>query len=269
MVAGPLKFYAVRKGRETGLFPSWAACERQIRGFSRAEHKSFHTKEEAEAWLAAGKPEPLSSTSLTICPSIPSALEVQSLTQAASELAQGRSTRWLLRFDGAARGNPGPAGAGAILQCGTGTLWRGYAYVGPRNTNNEAEYEALLLGLRVLPRIAALGRLSDPLTHLTIEGDSQLIVRQLTGVYAVRQPRLRALHAEALRELEGLRGNGKVVVVVQHVLRASNREADELANAAVDSQACWEEFSPPLSHDGENLGLVPATGGRPGGENQP
>jgi ribonuclease HI len=132
--------------------------------------------------------------------------------------------RLVIRTDGAARGNPGPAGAGWVVETPAGeVVEEGFAYLGVL-TNNQAEYEALLRGLTA----AAPGLDTD----LEIFSDSELLVRQLNGVYRVRDEGLKDRFiavAQALRRA----GN----VQIQHVRRAENARADALANQAIDLQA--------------------------------
>jgi ribonuclease HI len=130
----------------------------------------------------------------------------------------------VLRTDGAARGNPGPAGAGVVIEDADGTVLRElHRYLGSR-TNNQAEYEASLLGLRSL--------LDDPPRSgaaVTACLDSELVVRQLDGRYRVKDPALQALHSDTL----GLIGR-LPAFRVQHVPRTLNERADALANQAIE-----------------------------------
>jgi ribonuclease HI len=123
--------------------------------------------------------------------------------------------------DGGARGNPGPAGAAAVLYDGGGRRLdaRG-EYLG-RATNNVAEYRGLLLGLDLA--------LHHGLQDLTIRLDSELIVRQLTGEYRVKAPELKPLWAEARKRLAHF-----ARWEVAHVPRAENAEADRLVNESID-----------------------------------
>jgi ribonuclease HI len=125
--------------------------------------------------------------------------------------------------DGAARGNPGPAGAGAVLTDTSGkVLARLGRYLG-RQTNNVAEYQGLLLGLQ---HAQELGYRS-----VEVRADSQLLIRQLKGEYAVRHAGLKPLHAEALRLLRGFDK-----VDLKHVPREENGLADEMSNRAIDEE---------------------------------
>lgn len=128
---------------------------------------------------------------------------------------------WRLYTDGASRGNPGPAGAGWVLEDPSGVpVQRGGAFLG-RRTNNEAEYEAVIRGLAVA-RDAGV-------QHLILRADSELLVRQLTGVYRVRHPRMQPLFAKA-KELLGAFAD----VRIEHVRRHLNQLADAEANLAID-----------------------------------
>ena len=125
--------------------------------------------------------------------------------------------------DGAARGNPGPAGAGAVLFDEQGHVLERLGKFLGRQTNNVAEYQGLLLGLRRAHELGA--------EELEVVADSELMIRQLSGAYQVRAPALRELHAEALSLLKAFR---KVKLV--HVPRSENAEADEMSNRAIDER---------------------------------
>ena len=130
---------------------------------------------------------------------------------------------WRLFTDGAARGNPGPAGAGAVLISPDGTqVERLGKFLGVQ-TNNVAEYEGLLLGLR---HARALG-----IRSLEILADSELMVRQLNGEYRVKAPGLLPLfeQAQALRR-------EFTSTTARHVRREQNKDADEMSNRAIDER---------------------------------
>jgi ribonuclease HI len=127
----------------------------------------------------------------------------------------------LLWFDGASLRNPGPAGAGAIVQFqGRKRAFR--KSLGTM-TNNQAEYHGVILALRQADAAGA--------RRIVLHGDSQLVLRQLEGRYAVKHAGLKPLHAEAsqlLRRFEGVR--------FVWVPRAENQEADAEAGAAALDQ---------------------------------
>ncbi|MGD9125218.1 MAG: ribonuclease HI family protein [Desulfarculaceae bacterium] len=127
----------------------------------------------------------------------------------------------ILHADGASRGNPGLAGAGAVLLDQTGRQVGSFKRFLGVATNNEAEYQALLLGLEGARKLGA--------DRLKIRLDSQLLVRQLNGQYRVKSPGLKPLYEKALRLLRDF-----AEVDIIHVKRNLNTEADALANQAID-----------------------------------
>jgi ribonuclease HI len=129
--------------------------------------------------------------------------------------------RLLAYTDGAARGNPGPAGAGAILRDAEGHIVAEIAEPLGHATNNVAEWTAVRLAVEAACRLGA--------THLDLRMDSELVARQISGIYRVKHPDLKPIHAtvmEMLRTLEGY--------TVGHVPRELNRDADRLSNIAID-----------------------------------
>lgn len=127
----------------------------------------------------------------------------------------------LVYIDGGSKGNPGPAACAAVIKTaddGQTVLDRG-EYLGEA-TNNVAEYEGLLLGLRLAADLKA--------GEIEVRSDSELLVRQLTGEYRVKNDRLKELHAEVRRRLDDFDG-----VQIRHVPREQNTEADRLVNETV------------------------------------
>ena len=126
-----------------------------------------------------------------------------------------------VRVDGASRGNPGPAGIGAVVEFADGRPSTELsAYIGEA-TNNVAEYRALLMALEEAVRHGA--------RSITVYSDSELLVRQLNGEYKVKAAHLRPLHFEAQRRLRAF-----PAARILHVVREENRRADLLANLAID-----------------------------------
>jgi ribonuclease HI len=127
-------------------------------------------------------------------------------------------------IDGGSRGNPGPAGYGVQIVDDAGQVVAELHEALGRATNNVAEYQGLL---------AALGwALNRGLQSLHVRSDSELLVRQLKGEYRVKNPGLQPLYQEALARATRI---GKVTF--EHVGRELNREADRLANLAMDEAA--------------------------------
>lgn len=123
--------------------------------------------------------------------------------------------------DGGSRGNPGPAGFGVHIEDGTGKVLGELSGFLGKKTNNFAEYSALLAALRFA--------LEHGRRRLRVVADSELMVKQMKGQYRVNSPELRPLYEKAkslIRELDRFE--------IQHVLREKNRNADRLANAAMD-----------------------------------
>jgi len=130
----------------------------------------------------------------------------------------------VLYSDGGSRGNPGPAGYGFVLLTEKGkTLAEGDRFLG-RITNNVAEYEGLLAGLRKARELGA--------RRVVVRSDSELLVRQLNGSYRVKSPKLKPLFERVKRIAASFDS-----CQFTHVRRHQNRRADELANKAMDRGA--------------------------------
>ena len=130
--------------------------------------------------------------------------------------------RLLIHTDGAARGNPGPAGAGAILRdAATGQVVAEVAQGLGRATNNVAEWTAVRLALEEARRLGA--------SRVDLRMDSELVARQITGIYRVKHPDLKPIHAAVMALLRDLEG-----YTVGHVPRELNKDADRLSNVAID-----------------------------------
>lgn len=130
----------------------------------------------------------------------------------------------IVRTDGASRGNPGHAAAGVVVQASDGALLaQGKQYLGVM-TNNQAEYRALILGLKTVAHYAP--------SQVTVYMDSELVVKQMLGQYKVRDAALESLWREARALVATL-----PAVSFHHVLRGKNALADRLANEALDERA--------------------------------
>lgn len=130
---------------------------------------------------------------------------------------------WRLYIDGAARNNPGPAGAGIYLVYNTQPIVEQGFYLGCK-TNNQAEYLALLIGLFYSKKYVPAHE------HVCIYSDSQLLVRQLSGEYKIKNNELKKL-VGFVQELLSM-----VQYTLAHVRREHNTEADRLANKGIDTK---------------------------------
>jgi ribonuclease HI len=122
-----------------------------------------------------------------------------------------------LEFDGCSKGNPGKAGAGAVLYEGSREIWADAKYVGDKETNNVAEYTGLIMGLHEARR--------RNISRLLVRGDSELIIKQMNGQYAVKSENIRHYHQAA----KDLAAQFKWIEF-RHVYRKDNARADELSN---------------------------------------
>jgi len=126
-----------------------------------------------------------------------------------------------LYFDGASRGNPGPAAVGWVLVSGDGIVAEDGETIG-RATNNQAEYDALIIGLEAADRYG--------FDEVEVRGDSQLIVKQVTGAWDTNDPTLREKRVRACELLDRFSEWS-----ITHVPRGVNDRADDLANEALDN----------------------------------
>ncbi len=150
--------------------------------------------------------------------------QLQDLFKEAADYYRGAEQNfWRLYCDGASRGNPGPAAAGAVLLNPQGAVQaRLGKYLG-ETTNNVAEYQALLLGLEKARQLGV--------SKIRIFADSELLVRQLTGRYQVKSPHLLPLWRSAQNILSEFAAHE-----IAHVPREENTQADALANQAIDQK---------------------------------
>ena len=167
--------------------------------------------------------------------------------------------RLLVSTDGASRGNPGKSGAGAVVTHKDRVIGSAHHYIGSYLTNNEAEYEGLLLGIETVSRIITAHiqqqqQQQTPLipssssssatvtTIIEIEFlmDSKLVVEQMSGRWRINKPHLQALKDRAVAAIAALSTLSSTEHVVsssfRHIPRASNAAADRAANVAVDTK---------------------------------
>lgn len=136
-------------------------------------------------------------------------------------------TKVTLAIDGAARGNPGEAGAGAALVDSHGNVLAELSQFLGKATNNEAEYQALIFGLKMAKERGY--------SKLSIQTDSELLSNQINGTYRIKEPRLKKLFVQAQELLSQMEK-----WEIKSVPRTQNRLADRLANLAIDKEATQE-----------------------------
>jgi len=134
-----------------------------------------------------------------------------------------------IHADGGARGNPGPAGAGAMIRDELGNSVASVSKFLGHRTNNFAEYEAVILAFEELKKLVPKEIGS---TDVMVKMDSELVVKQMKGEYKVKHPVLKEQHARLSHAAAAF---GKVSFT--HVRRAENSDADALANEAMDRGA--------------------------------
>lgn len=136
---------------------------------------------------------------------------------------QSTTERYFIYTDGGARGNPGPAaGAGVILDASGEIVAEVSDYLGI-TTNNVAEYRALIMTLRRASELSC--------RRIAVKMDSELVVRQLNGIYKVKDEKMKPLHAEVRRLLANFDE-----ATIEHVRRKQNEHADRLVNAVLDAR---------------------------------
>ena len=131
-----------------------------------------------------------------------------------------KSLAVVIYIDGASRGNPGQAGAGILITDGEGKRLAGISRFLGHKTNNEAEYGALLVGVGEAKRLGA--------TSVQVFTDSELIARQVQGIYRVKDLKLKPLHQTVMQSVKGFSS-----FHIESIPRELNEEADRLANQAI------------------------------------
>jgi len=141
----------------------------------------------------------------------------------------------IIYTDGGSRGNPGPSAAGAVFCNEKGVIFKKYSeYLGER-TNNEAEYQAVILALKKFKQV--FGKKLAKNTEIEIRADSELLIRQLTGLYKILEPQIQSL----FMAIWNLKLDFKKIKF-KLVSRQKNQEADQLVNEALDSVASTQKL---------------------------
>ena len=123
-------------------------------------------------------------------------------------------------FDGCSKGNPGNAGAGAVIYQNDTELYSVSLFVGNKETNNVAEYNGLIIGLELA--------INNGIKELSVKGDSLLVIKQMKGEYKVKNKNLKILFERA-KQLS-LQFDK---ITFEHIYRENNKRADELSNIAL------------------------------------
>ena len=195
----------------------------RVETFRNSAVSVWQTPEGASAGAAAPPASPTPASASASAPSRPDApAKTPAPAAVPARPANRDDARHHLYTDGGARGNPGPAGIGAVLLTASGDVVEELGDFIGKATNNVAEYQALLAGLE-LALDRGVGRLDVFL-------DSELVVRQVNGNYKVKDAGLKPLHAQACQLLSRFHE-----VDVKHVRREQNAEADRLVNEAIDA----------------------------------
>jgi ribonuclease HI len=132
-----------------------------------------------------------------------------------------------IHADGGSRGNPGPAGAGAMIRDHLGNSVASVSQFLGTRTNNFAEYEAVILAFETLTKLIGEGK--SAATVVEVKMDSELVVKQMKGIYKVKHPTMKTQYARLIHAIGAFKD-----VSFSHVPRAQNSDADALANEAMD-----------------------------------
>ena len=249
-----MKFYAVAKGFHTGIFHTWQETKIEVEGYSGAVFKKFNNQKDAQGFLQKysttspainrteskqkspekERPPPPANTKKRKAEPMPP--NHSNETQKKPNRDVPKDLKIHIMFDGGSRGNPGVAGAGALVSVtnpvGSGD-YNTYSlhcryFVGDKETNNVAEYSGLLLGLRVAWREIENAHPSiDVPIDVLVQGDSELIVKQLKGIYKCRNQSLKTLFNQVMSILNQMRARyAGLKIDINHVYRSDNAVAD-------------------------------------------
>lgn len=197
-----------------------------MKGFPKASFKSFKTEKEAIAFVESSR-QGKNATKKRECQVNGPDSEIVTKRQRVFD----KVIKVHIMFDGGSRGNPGISGSGTLVTItdvsGNRTTHI-RKYIGENFTNNEAEYQGIICGLQFLKR-EVLALCQSPLSlqiGLIVQGDSDLIIKQLNGTYQCRNNRLRIRYKNVMDLLEELKQYGECQVLFEHVYRRDNSVAD-------------------------------------------
>ncbi len=273
------KWYAVQKGRTPGIYTSWDDCKAQTQRFGGAIFKSFKTENEAQAFMKGSSGTSSGSLMSSVDPTKKRGMDSQldEIGQTSSSLSTSKKVKLncpdnynsseiltvIVYFDGGSRGNPGLSGAGCILKTSRGNqeleTVKIRSFLG-RATNNFAEYTGLLCGLNealaMVLKANAYRRID-----ISVKGDSNLIINQMNDVYQCKHKDLRPLFLECKEAVQSIQSQcidakQQLSINFQHVYRNANKEADALANEAMDQKNSWTERSGSESSDSSSTNVA-------------
>ncbi|XP_015967750.1 uncharacterized protein LOC107491414 [Arachis duranensis] len=228
LVACPYQDPCASGGRSLGVSSSSKLLQGAFQSdTSKFSGSSLHSTNSQRQVPLGGSSFGLTSSQRQLTPEVSPLVSTNSQRQLAlggSQAQLSNSLSCTLEFDGASKGNPGPAGAGAILRAADGSkVYRIREGVGTQ-TNNVAEYRALLLGLKQA--------LQKGYRHIQIRGDSLLVCKQVNGEWKQKNQNMAMLCAQ----VNQLKANF-LSFQINHVLREKNSEADAQANLAINLRA--------------------------------
>lgn len=249
-----MKFYAVKVGRKTGIFETWGECEKSIVNFVAPVYRSFNTRKEAEDYL---DPTPMTEEIMIL--SAPSKYPEKPLGYTCSQGSQEnrhsnvilpakrdrsppalripvrrpRKRReaedpnfkyegsYSLFFDGVSKGDPGESGSGFLIKDWEGNVIdKGCIYNGIAG-QNESEYKGLILGMN--------RALDSGIKSIKVYGDTKLVMEQIMDKQKVKNDALKNFHSEVKALIPQFSS-----CELTFILRSGNREADRLANFAIE-----------------------------------
>jgi ribonuclease HI len=207
-----------------------------VKGFPKAVFKSFKSEKEALAFVASVQNEETAAFSKKRSSPLPTTDSgpIKRRKKQFDNIIKAN-----IMFDGGSRGNPGVSGSGATLTISEVSFVQGKEmqnnraihlrkYLGDNFTNNEAEYFGIISGLQFLNKEASM--LCPPpsslQTTLIVQGDSDLVVKQLNGTYQCRNIRLQKLYKNVINLIEDLKLHGDCNISFEHVYRQDNSLAD-------------------------------------------
>lgn len=226
-----------------GIYKTWAECSTQVTGCPGAKFKGFETESQARDFIGGNTAAAAAAASFVadLGLSVAKRKAPERKAEGPQPVKRRKVQQWnppsdqvsgeglVMYFDGGSRNNPGPSGSGSALYWHGKLFWQGRRFLGIK-TNNEAEYEGLLHGLRYASTLCDSMKAS-----IVIYGDSKLVIKQVLEEWKVNQPHLKILTDEAkylLRKFSRFQ--------LRHVLRDGNKMADSLANEAMDEEKSWD-----------------------------